>query len=119
MQRTWKLETVPQTVSIRHTFIHQKLCYQKLHGAMGGGASASRWIRQWMHIMFGDLDWPQTLRAVCYSDSWVSCYNWPCRPARVVQIYVKSPNLDQDLYQHLNRMCFIAGDRFLPSNKLI
>ena len=33
------METVPQTVSIWHTFTHQKPRYQKLHGAIGGGGA--------------------------------------------------------------------------------
>ena len=34
----WKQS--PQTVSIRHTFTHKKPRYQKLHGAIEGGAAA-------------------------------------------------------------------------------
>jgi len=39
------METVPQTVNIRHPFIHKNLRYQKLHGAMEGAPSAYSWIR--------------------------------------------------------------------------
>jgi len=35
------VETVPQTVSIRLTFIHKKPRYQKLRGAIGGGAPSA------------------------------------------------------------------------------
>ena len=35
-QHATNVETVPQTVSMRHTFIHKKPRYQKIHGAIGG-----------------------------------------------------------------------------------
>ena len=43
------METVPQAVIIRHTFIHKKPRYQKLHAAIGGGRPIRLpWIRHWM-----------------------------------------------------------------------
>jgi len=48
------VETVLQTVSIRHTFTHKKPRYQKLHAAIGGPPPppASPWIRDWLHPAF-------------------------------------------------------------------
>jgi len=109
------VETVPQTVSIRHACIHKKPRFQKLHGAIGGGGRPLRLPldpplggvvgdvpRQTADSPRCDFLWPvhSTMPATVWMSATMAVRIWLIRQVLPSRVYSGVPTMYNDtLYQ--------------------